>query len=788
MAYCINPDCSRRENPDNCAVCHNCKTPLIIQNRYLIKHPLKSEKENYTRYTEVFEIQDLITPEKPKVLKSLKESSPELERLFAQEASILKDLQHPGLPICEAIFNLFLNTGRQLRCLVMEKIPGQDLQLWLSENKYLTSYKMALDWLKQILEILQFVHDNKFFHRDIKPANIMLKPDGKLVLIDFGAARKLTPTIINGQPVTVIHSMGYTAPEQRDGHAVLQSDFYALGRTFIYLLTGIDPASDRQKDLSNWPKYIKDPKTPKKLISLIQGMTAADSKHRPKNAQVILEQIAQIEKYPQVQWQKLVLSITCSVLLLINGKPIYEQMTIPRTCDRILYDHLSCGEESLIPSSFWGNSQPPLEKQLGIEKYRQQKLIEAKKLLEKAFKQEADAETLIYLNNTKIQIKFPTYKIYTIAVAVPLERRTSIGLDILRGVAQAQTEAINKGQPLRIIIADDSNRQNSPSTIENDAGKVAQNLVKYGDLLAVIGHYSSEATKQSLPIYSQAGLVLISPTSTSHHLHSPFFFRTVPSNRVAAEKMATYIFSQLKQQKVSIFYTENSEYAESLVSEFRAFAKTLNGNVGVVDHQPAFNLASDRFNAKIALNQAQSQGATAIVLIPDAGVGMRDSIKNGLEVIQSNVNQSWIVAADSLYYAELQTSYKITSAPGIKRTAWVIPWHFMNEINSQFVQQAQTLWKIDNFLTNTEITWRTATSYDAILLVSKALEEKSTRVGIHQILTNPNFFMIGATGVIKFEKSDRQDGKITIVRLQRNCHSSGLVFIPSNQSWQCQSQ
>ncbi|WP_066423464.1 bifunctional serine/threonine-protein kinase/ABC transporter substrate-binding protein [Anabaena sp. 4-3] len=781
MAYCINPDCSRRKNPDNCAVCQNCKTPLILQNRYRLTHPLQADRHSYT---EVFEIQDLLNPEQPKVLKSLKEVSPELERLFQQEASILTTLQHPGLPVGEAMFPLFLNTGRQLRCFVMEKIPGQDLQAWLSENHYLTSYKIALDWLKQITEILQFVHEQKFFHRDIKPGNIMLRPDGKLMLIDFGTARKLTETIVNGKRVTVIHSMGYTAPEQLDGHAVVQSDFYALGRTLIYLLTGIDPASDRLQNLLHWSKYVKDKKTPKRLIELIQAMTASNLQHRPPTAQVILDKIAQVEKYPQVQWQKFLLTTTCSIFLLFGAKQVYQEITIPRTCDQRLYDHLSCGEESLIPSSFWGNSQPPTAKQLAIEKYRQQNFAEAYGLFQEAFNQEPDAETLIYLNNTKIQIQFTAEQIYTIAVAVPLERRTAIGLEILRGAAQAQTQALQQGQPLRIIIADDSNRQDSKSIIDNNARKIAQHLVKYRDLLAVVGHYSSEATKKSLPIYRQAGLVLISPTSTSHHLNSPFFFRTVPSNAVAAQTMATYVFSQLKQRQAAIFYTQGSEYAESLATEFRASAKSLSGNV--INHQAAFNLGSDRFNAKIALNQAQSQGATAIVLIPDAGVGLRDSITKALEVIQSNINQVWVIAGDTLYNPDLLTSYKVISSPGIKRTAWAVAWHPVKDINSPFAQQAKTLWKIDNFPNNKEITWRTATSYDAVLVFSKALQEKPTRLGIRQVLTKSNFYVNGATGVVRFVGSNRQNSTLTIVNIRQNCDAPGVVFTPSDRPLKCQ--
>ncbi|MFM6132678.1 MAG: 4-Cys prefix domain-containing protein [Cuspidothrix sp.] len=160
MAYCINPDCSQRKNPDNCAVCQNCGTPLLLQNRYRLIHPLQIESHCYT---EVFEIEDLLEQNRPKVLKSLKNVTPDLLRLFEQEVSILKNLQHPGLPIGETIFPLFLHTNRQLCCFVMEKVPGETLQNWLSKNQYLISYKTALDWLYQLVEILAFVHKNSFF-------------------------------------------------------------------------------------------------------------------------------------------------------------------------------------------------------------------------------------------------------------------------------------------------------------------------------------------------------------------------------------------------------------------------------------------------------------------------------------------------------------------------------------------------------------------------------------------------------------------------------------------------
>ncbi|AFY34697.1 bifunctional serine/threonine-protein kinase/ABC transporter substrate-binding protein [Calothrix sp. PCC 7507] len=773
MAYCINPDCSQRENPDNCAVCQNCKTPLVLQNRYRIRRPLKVEIHSYT---EVFEIEDLIDQDQPKILKSLKTVTPELLRLFEQEAYILTTLQHPGLPVGEMLFPLVLHTGRQLRCLVMEKVEGEDLRGWLAQNQCVTSYETALNWLKQLTQVLQFVHEHGFFHRDIKPANIMLCPDGKLVLIDFGTARQVTQTVVNGKSVTVVYSLGYTAPEQLDGHAVLQSDFYSLGRTFIYLLTSIDPAGDRREDFRNWYKFVKDQKTPKRLIDLIQAMTDSRPQRRPATAQAMLEKLENLQQQPQMQWQKLLLGTTCGVLLLFSATWVYQKITLSQSCDRILDNHLSCGEESLIPSAFWGNSQPPPTKQLAIEQYRSQNFSAAVRLWEIAFKQKSDPETLIYLNNAKIQSQFQANQIYTIAVVVPLERRTAIGLEILRGVAQAQTEVLKNGQPLRIIIADDNNREDSKSG--NNARSIAQRLVKYQDLLAVVGHYTSEATKETIPIYHQAGLVLVSPTSTSDNLKSPFFFRTVPSNRIAAEKMATYVFSELKQKKVAIFYSQGSEYAESLSRAFRAAAKSLQGNA--IAHQPAFNLASDDFNASAALNQAQTQGATVIVLIPDAGVGLYNAIPNALEVVQSNVNQSWIVGSDSLYGADLLKQ-------DTERMVLAIAWHPMTDVNSAFIQQAQKLWKIpiNTLIDNTDITWRTATSYDAVLVLSKALQVNPTRIGIQKTLTMAQFLVTGATGVIQFQGSDRRDGKITMVTVRRDCNFNSFVFTVSDRPLVC---
>jgi hypothetical protein len=132
------------------------------------------------------------------------------------------------------------------------------------------------------------------------------------------------------------------------------------------------------------------------------------------------------------------------VLLFVGAKWLYESITLAQTCDYIPDDHLSCGEESLIPASYWGNDQPPLAKQLAIEQYRIKNFSAAEDLFKTAFNQDSDPETLIYLNNAKIQRQFPATQIRTIAVAIPLERRTTIGLEILMGAAQASDSGAEK--------------------------------------------------------------------------------------------------------------------------------------------------------------------------------------------------------------------------------------------------------------------------------------------------------------------------------------------------------
>jgi serine/threonine protein kinase len=156
-------------------------------------------------------------------------------KLFQQEAEQLDELEdHPQIPKLLAYF-----TEGGYQYLVQEYIDGQDLDKILeTQGKF--SEKQIRDILQQILPILQHLHERNIIHRDIKPENIIRRRDGKLILVDFGAAKQIA-NAASSVTGTIIGSVGYVSLEQVKGKARPNSDIYSLGATCVRLLTQIEP-------------------------------------------------------------------------------------------------------------------------------------------------------------------------------------------------------------------------------------------------------------------------------------------------------------------------------------------------------------------------------------------------------------------------------------------------------------------------------------------------------------------------------------------------------------------
>lgn len=309
MSYCINPWCQDRLNPGGLQVCHACGTPLVINDRIRIITPLRSLDKR--RQTEIFEVEDAGTsfesfpPGTRRVLKVYTQNDSESFALFKRETEALSLMEHPGIPrstIDDSFAFTLADYPDELLCICMQKMEGQNLEEWIRTHNS-PSQDTLLNWLQQLIGILDHVHTKGYFHRDIKPSNIILQPNGKLALIDFATARELTTTYlakVSGSKgiassrdgdfdLTVVYSAGYTPPEQIQGQASPQSDFYALGRTLIHLATGKSPLNLPTDSSSKTLRWRSHAKLDKPLTDFLDWLTNPKPSKRPQNTQIILD-------------------------------------------------------------------------------------------------------------------------------------------------------------------------------------------------------------------------------------------------------------------------------------------------------------------------------------------------------------------------------------------------------------------------------------------------------------------------------------------------------------------
>ena len=158
-----------------------------------------------------------------------------IERLEL-EAKTLKYLKHSCIP---RFFEYFIEDNNYY--IVQEYIEGQDLSQEIKPGQPIEEAEV-IKILREILEILQFVHQKKIIHRDIKPSNIIRRrSDRKLFLIDFGAVKEVAteyPDASGKTLTTKIFTPGYAPCEQKEGMPNFSSDIYALGIMAMQAVTG----------------------------------------------------------------------------------------------------------------------------------------------------------------------------------------------------------------------------------------------------------------------------------------------------------------------------------------------------------------------------------------------------------------------------------------------------------------------------------------------------------------------------------------------------------------------
>ncbi|MGA0200599.1 MAG: serine/threonine protein kinase, partial [Prochlorotrichaceae cyanobacterium] len=202
-------------------------------------------------------------PEYNKYLKQFRKEAQTLARLGV--------LHHPHIVRVSDLFDAPLG-GMQVPCLVMDFINGENLFTRIRNTKSPLSEPEALKYIQQVGDALHLVHRSGLVHRDVHPGNIMIYKN-KAILIDFGLAGSVTPSILSSQRGG---NPAYAPHDQWRGNRAPNLDIYSLGMCLYFALTAETP------DPFTAPQ-IKNPTISDRTNAAIVKAIHLDRKNRPQS-------------------------------------------------------------------------------------------------------------------------------------------------------------------------------------------------------------------------------------------------------------------------------------------------------------------------------------------------------------------------------------------------------------------------------------------------------------------------------------------------------------------------
>lgn len=661
--FCPNYRCSQRSQSDELVACATCGTPLKIQDKYQLTQiirvsPEKIDGPEYS-WCELFQARCddhtelvikilVIVPEAFDIPSSAADIN-KVKSRFEREFQLLQK----GLPgICRGYEILDIpmtcnvaNGVVSMRAIAMEKIAGINLDEYVQRHGAIDS-RQAIRWLKHLVKTLDVMHQNQVQHRDIKPSNIMVSGRGineQLTLVDFGIGLDRSNDPIDDQ-TEVVGTPLYLDPLYIAGRQYLNdSDFYSLGKTFVYLLTSNPKGNlENAQDIGHLPLSIK-------LKNVIQRMTDTGATCRFATTKQLLQEL---EGRRWLKWLKFAFLMLVALLSIIAFKlfnpPIRSES---RSIGELAYVHpicqiaeINCGINQ--PFLFEENDTNPFQKILedlsksdDLEK-REALIAKYQEILERHRKEhqqqdrDPTGELLIYLNNAEVQfVKGDSQEIFTLLVVIPnYVKQLNISSKMLSGVAQVQKEFNDKyrdkalyiailqepAQDRKLIKLKEVTRKITEKYQENIRGEITYDpdgKMEFTPLqskfIGVMGHYSSKSAFSVLDIYAKNKNLLISPSAGLANFSNSkissedlkYFARTIGNGKDNTRKVANWLQQSSKDSNcglldINLVYQTDDPASDSLSTEMKSiFSSTDNSLEKSTNiHPVVYPLPSENIN------------------------------------------------------------------------------------------------------------------------------------------------------------------------------------------------
>jgi potassium-dependent mechanosensitive channel len=369
-----------------------------------------------------------------------------------------------------------------------------------------------------------------------------------------------------------------------------------------------------------------------------------------------------------------------------------------------------------------------------------------------------------------------------VAFAGPLSGTGQTGGREMLAAAEAQADDVNahggiNGLKLQIVPFDD---RNSP----DGARAAAEEIVRQGDILAVIGHNYSSASLAAAPIYAAAGIPAISPASTNPNVTrgKPWYFRTIFSDITQGAFLARYAHNALNAQNI-IVIASTDPYAGEVSASFHQAAS----DIGlIVSHDAALDPKAPDFAANVAAVTDKLKSAS-----PDAIIFLAMHIDPAVAVVRSIRDaglKQRILGPDSLGSTRFAQAFAALpneqSKPGHYTDRLFVSVPFLTDTGNQ--EARRLIDRLEQKL-GSLTTWGAPFAYDAAKLIAVAARRSelrsgtvvsaNTREAVRDQLTamrSASSALVGATGSLRFD-ADNTPLKSLIIGQFRDRLISSLV-------------